>query len=104
MEYCQKEGYTDEMFCKKGISVVKLVTGHEYSICGRPVAVVEWNHGEKGQLVVHTAMEKMTDVNRMKAAWTDYCTSINNQDEAFWKGHVDKNHKTVPSKKKRRRG
>ena len=104
MEYCQKEGYTDEMFCKKGISVVKLVTGHEYSICGRPVAVVEWNHGEKGQLVVHTAMEKKTDVNRMKALWTDYCTSINNQDEAFLKGHVDKNHKTVPSKKKRRRG
>ena len=103
LEYCNQRGYTDDLFRKKGVSVVKLVLEHEWSPEGRPVAVVEYNHGENGRLVVYKALEKNNDRNGLMAAWTAYCNKIGVVDDAFLKGHVNKDHKEVQSKKRRRR-
>ena len=84
--------------------VVKLVLEHDWSREGCPVVVIEWHHGENGRLVVKDAIEKNTDVNGMKAAWTAYCEKINSVDDAFLKGHVNMAHKQVQSKKRRCHG
>ena len=67
------------------------------------MSVVEWNHGENGRLVVMKALEKNNDRNGLMAVWTAYCNKIGIVDDVFLKGYVNKDHKEVQSKKRRRR-
>jgi hypothetical protein len=104
-EYCDKKGYDNNLFRNEGVSVVKLVKGHEWDEkSGRPVAHVEWLHGESTKVVVFDTIMKKTDGNGMKAAWVKYCQSIDNVSKGFVEGDVDKKHKqeTKTTKKKRK--
>jgi hypothetical protein len=104
MEYCNSKGITDDRFRIEGRSVVKLIRDHDWDKeTGRPLATIEWSHGETTTAVVYRAFEKKGDANGFEAAWIAYCGSIQVQDEAFLKGYVDKNKKAAAGKKRRRR-
>ena len=43
--------------------------------------------------MVKDVMERKTDANGFKKAWSEYCGTIGNTTDAFFKGHVHKEHK-----------
>jgi hypothetical protein len=88
--YCDRSGYRDDLFRMKGMARVELVKSHEWDDDGRPVAEVQWKHGEVGRVVVVDTLEKRSDNNRFRGAWLAYCESIGAKDEGFQKGYVDK--------------
>jgi hypothetical protein len=105
LAYCHAKGYKDELFRMKGLARVDSVIGHGWDDNGRPVAQVQWVHGEVGNIVVATALEKKTDTNRMRQGWMAYCDKIDEKEEGFRLGHVNKEQRKKPSKQgaKRRR-
>lgn len=102
IKYCENNGFLDELFCKKGLSVVQEITGHDWGDCGRPFAIVDWRHGEKSRMLVKEAMEPKTDINGFKLAWKCYGEHIGNSDESFQKGNINKEKKTKKTMKRRR--
>jgi len=98
-DYCDGKGIQDEVFRINGIARVVSVLGHEWDDQGRPVAEVQWKHGEVGKLVVATAIVKGCDSNKMKCTWEDYCVRIGATDEGFRGGHVDKEKRKNKSRK-----
>jgi hypothetical protein len=89
-DYCDGKGIKDEVFRIKGIARVESVLSHEWDEDGRPVAEVQWKHGDVSKLLVATAMEKGSDNNKMKWEWGAYCLRIGATEEAFRHGHVNK--------------
>ena len=102
LEYCDKKGFTNLLFRMKGVSVVKSIKGHEWAQCGRTVACIEWDHGEETKGMVKDTMELNTDKNAFKMAWSTYCDSIGQTDEAFQKGHANKEKRSKINKKRSR--
>jgi hypothetical protein len=96
LSYCDGKGFHDELFRTMGNAQVVNVLGHEWDDDGRPMAEVEWKHGEVDKIVVAAALEKNSDHNKMRACWAEYCGRIGNMDAGFGHGHVDKSKRKKP--------
>jgi hypothetical protein len=90
LAYCDRMGFKDDLFRIVGIERVETIINHEWNEAGKPVAEVEWKHGDVTKMVVLSLMESKTDLNKMKEKWEQYCDRIGCDDVGFRRGHVDR--------------